>query len=75
MCKDGEKQSTPIGKGRGFRYGLTNQEYYFKSPNEMKLLFKDIPESLKNIIDLVEKIEEYDLVRECFEDFRGGSCS
>jgi len=65
LCvKDGEKQSTPIGKGRGFRYGLTNQEYYFKSPNEMKLLFKDIPESLKNIIELVEKIEEYDLVRE-----------
>ena len=32
LCvKDGEKQSTPIGKGRSFRYGLKNQEYYFKS--------------------------------------------
>jgi len=32
LCvKDGEKQSTPIGRGRGYRYGLPNQEYYFKS--------------------------------------------
>ncbi len=65
LCvKDGEKQSTPIGRGRGFRYGLPNQEYYFKSPNEMKLLFKDIPSSIENILDVVDKIEEYDLARE-----------
>ncbi|MEO0528923.1 MAG: PHP domain-containing protein, partial [Bacteroidota bacterium] len=32
LCvKDGEKQATPIGRGRGYRYGLPNQEYYFKS--------------------------------------------
>ena len=31
LCvKDGEKQATPIGRGRGYRYGLPNQEYYFK---------------------------------------------
>src|SRR5699024_5745644 len=37
LCvKDGEKQSTPIGRGRGYRYGLPNQEYYFKSSEEMK---------------------------------------
>ena len=44
LClKDGEKQSTPIGKGRGFRYGLNNKEYYFKTSNEMKSLFRDHP--------------------------------
>ena len=44
LCvKDGEKQSTPIGRGRGYRYGLPNQEYYFKSAAEMKELFKDLP--------------------------------
>ena len=65
LCvKDGEKQSTPIGRGRGFRYGLPNQEYYFKSPNEMKFLFKDMPNAIKNILDVVDKIDEYDLVRE-----------
>ena len=46
LCvKDGEKQSTPIGRGRGMRYGLPNQEYYFKSAEEMKALFADLPES------------------------------
>ncbi|MDC6350279.1 DNA polymerase III subunit alpha [Zeaxanthinibacter sp. PT1] len=65
LCvKDGEKQSTPIGRGRGYRYGLPNQEYYFKSPEEMKTLFKDLPESILNIADLVEKIEPYDLARD-----------
>ena len=65
LCvKDGEKQSTPIGRGRGFRYGLPNQEYYFKSPNEMKLLFKDIPEAVVNIKELIDKVEEYDLSRD-----------
>ena len=65
MCvKDGEKQSTPIGRGRGFRYGLPNQEYYFKSPNEMKLLFKDLPNSFISVQEIVNKIEEYDLARE-----------
>src|SRR5690606_17989399 len=30
LCvRDGEKKSTPIGRGRGYRYGLPNQEYYF----------------------------------------------
>ena len=30
LCvKEGEKQATPIGRGRGFRFGRRNQEYYF----------------------------------------------
>ncbi len=65
LCvKDNEKQSTPIGRGRGYRYGLPNQEYYFKSAQEMKLLFKDIPEAILNIAGLLDKIEHYELARE-----------
>lgn len=65
LCvKDGEKQATPIGRGRGYRYGLPNQEYYFKSGDEMKQLFKDIPEAITNIRELVEKIEPFQLARE-----------
>ena len=65
LCvKDGEKQSTPIGRGRGFRYGLPNQEYYFKSGNEMKLLFQDLPEIFSNIESLIDKIDVYELSRE-----------
>lgn len=64
LCvKDGEKQQTPIGRGRGFRYGLDNQEYYFKSPDEMKQLFADIPEAILNISELLDKIEPYELAR------------
>ena len=65
LCvKDGEKQSTPIGKGRGYRYGLPNQEYYFKSQNEMKELFSDLPEAIINLKEIYEKVEVYDLNRE-----------
>ena len=65
LCvKDGEKQGTPIGRGRGYRYGLPNQEYYFKSGDEMKALFKDIPEAISNIEEIVNKIEPYELARE-----------
>ncbi len=65
LCvKDGEKQATPIGRGRGYRYGLPNQEYYFKSQDEMKALFEDLPESILNIQEVVDKIESYELARE-----------
>ncbi len=86
LCvKDGEKQGTPIGRGRGYRYGLPNQEYYFKSQDEMKNLFKDLPEAILNIEELISKIESYDLHRDvllpnftipqrflCAEDADGG---
>ncbi len=65
LCvKDGEKQATPIGRGRGYRYGLPNQEYYFKSAEAMKALFHDLPESILNIQEIVDKIEAFDLARE-----------
>jgi DNA polymerase III subunit alpha len=65
LCvRDGEKQTTPIGRGRGYRYGLPNQEYYFKSGDEMKQLFADLPEAISNISEIVDKIEIYDLARE-----------
>lgn len=65
LCvRDGEKQSTPIGRGRGYRYGFNNQEYYFKSSDEMKKLFHDLPEAIVTTEEIVNKIEIYDLSRE-----------
>jgi DNA polymerase-3 subunit alpha len=65
LCvKDGEKQATPIGRGRGYRYGLPNQEYYFKSQDEMKLLFKDLPEAIVSISEIIDKIESFTLARD-----------
>ncbi len=65
LCvRDGEKQTTPIGRGRGYRFGLPNQEYYFKSGDEMKKLFSNLPEAISNIQEIVDKIEIYNLARE-----------
>jgi len=65
LCvRDGEKQATPIGRGRGYRYGLPNQDYFFKSADEMKKLFHDCPEAISNISEIVAKIEIYSLARE-----------
>ena len=80
LCvKDGEKQSTPIGKGRNFRYGLKNQEYYFKSPSDMVQLFQDIPINFK-YFEIVDKVDEFELQREVLlpkfdipEDFQNDS--
>jgi len=65
LCiKDGEMVSTPKGRGRGFRYGLDNDEYYFKSPEEMKRLFADIPEAIINTQEITAKCEHYALARD-----------
>ncbi|MCB4807531.1 DNA polymerase III subunit alpha [Tamlana sp. 62-3] len=65
LCvKDGEKQATPIGRGRGYRYGLPNQEYYFKSSDEMKALFKDLPDAIANTEEILNKIEAFQLARD-----------
>ncbi|MDG1571139.1 DNA polymerase III subunit alpha [Robiginitalea sp. M366] len=65
LCvKEGEKQATPIGRGRGYRFGLPNQEYYFKSSQAMKELFSDLPESILSVAEIVEKIEPFDLARD-----------
>lgn len=65
LCvKDGEKLSTPKGRGRGFRFGFPNQEYYFKSSEEMKALFEDFPEAILNIQEVIDKVEVYSLRRD-----------
>ena len=65
LCvKDGEKQATPIGRGRGYRYGMPNKEYYFKSSDAMKNNFKDVPEAISNIQEVVDKVETFELARE-----------
>ena len=65
LCvKDGEQQGTPKGRGRGYRYGFPNEEFYFKSSQQMQELFADLPEAIDNITALVDKIEPYTLARE-----------
>ncbi|MFN3839397.1 MAG: DNA polymerase III subunit alpha [Cyclobacteriaceae bacterium] len=60
---ENEKLNTPKGSGRGFRYGLSNEEYYFKSQEEMKSLFHDLPEAVYTIREIIDKVEAYTLER------------
>ncbi|WGS82726.1 MAG: DNA polymerase III subunit alpha [Candidatus Karelsulcia muelleri] len=62
LCvKNCQKQSIPIGKGKGFRFGFTNKEFYFKNKLQMYNLFSDIPEAFDNLKELIEKVEVYDI--------------
>ena len=62
--KDGNKLSDPVGRGRGKRFALANDEYYYKSPEEMKALFADVPEAIENIQEVLDKCEGYTLQRD-----------
>ena len=56
--------STPIGKGRDRRFGFPNDEFYFKTQEEMKALFADLPEAITNTAELADKIEPIKLKRD-----------
>lgn len=62
LCvRDGEKKETPIGRGRGTRFGFPNDEFYFKSQNQMRSIFHDVPEAIDNLTEFLEKFEAYGL--------------
>lgn len=60
----GELRDTPIGEGKGYRFGFSNDEFYFKTTEEMLQVFSDIPESLDNTNEIVDKIEPIKLKRD-----------
>jgi len=66
--KDGDFVSKPkkyIGKrGREYRYGLPNDEFYIKSPAEMKALFADLPEAINCTAEIAQQIEGFELARD-----------
>jgi DNA polymerase III subunit alpha len=65
LCvKDGELAETPIGRGRGFRFGFPNDNFYFKPPHEMIASFADLPEAIAETNNIVNKIESYKLGRD-----------
>ncbi len=65
LCIDNNDSiSTPIGKGREKRFGFPNDEFYFKTQEEMKALFADLPEAISNTKELSDKIEDIRLERD-----------
>src|SRR5690606_8177641 len=54
-----------VGKlGREYRFGFPNEEFYLKSPDEMKKLFHDLPEAIEVTNEIVDKVEVYKLTRD-----------
>ena len=65
LCvKDGVLKEVPVGRGRGFRFGFPNDDFYFKSQEEMKELFSDLPDAIATTQEIVDKIVVYDLKRD-----------
>src|SRR6478735_6394629 len=68
----GEKQSTPGFDDfvndevhiRDRRFKFPNNQFYFKTQEEMKKLFHDIPESIDNTNIIVDKVEILNLKRD-----------
>lgn len=60
-----EKQSTPIYREftdddievKNKRFGFYNNEFYFKTTEEMTRLFDDMPEAIDNTNEIVDKVE------------------
>lgn len=64
----GDMQSTPIATdeegGKGYRFGFPNDQFYFKTQAEMGKLFHDLPESLDNTNEIVDKVDVLKLKRD-----------
>jgi DNA polymerase-3 subunit alpha len=68
----GSLQSTPSNKDfsdddvsvKGRRFAFANDQFYFKTTEEMSKLFSDIPQAIDNTNEIVSKIETLDLKRE-----------
>ncbi|MEK9830761.1 MAG: DNA polymerase III subunit alpha, partial [Schleiferiaceae bacterium] len=65
LCvKENEKKATPIGRGRGFRYGFPNDQFYLPTREEMAQRFADAPHLLDALQEISAKVENYVLARD-----------
>lgn len=60
----GLTQNIPIGDGKDFRFGFPNDQFFFKSQEEMGKLFKDVPFALDNTQMLVDSVTSPELTRD-----------
>ena len=69
----GEKQATPVNKGNNMddeashkntRFGFENDQFFFKTTEQMSKVFEDLPESIYNTNEIVDKIQTLKLTRD-----------
>ncbi|SFI65609.1 DNA polymerase III, alpha subunit [Kaistella treverensis] len=62
--KDGEKLSSPVGKGFGKRRGLPSQEFYIKNTEQIKQSFRQFPDAFEAYDEFLVKFEPFTLKRD-----------
>lgn len=68
----GEKKSTPTNKEfsddeaapKNTRFAFYNDQFYFKTTEEMSALFHDLPQAIDNTNEIVDKVQLLDLKRD-----------
>jgi DNA polymerase III subunit alpha len=68
----GEKLATPANREfsdddvitKNTRFGFPNDQFYFKTTDEMSKLFKDLPQAIDNTNEIVDKIDILKLEKE-----------
>ena len=64
----GDLQETPKATdeegGKGYRFGFPNDEFFFKTTSQMEKLFHDLPQSLDNTNEIIDKVSEFSLKRD-----------
>lgn len=69
----GEKKSTPSAKeylddddssSKNRRFAFYNDQFYFKTTDEMSRLFADMPQAIDNTNEIVDKVQLLDLKRD-----------
>ncbi|QCX53827.1 DNA polymerase III subunit alpha [Elizabethkingia sp. JS20170427COW] len=62
--KDGEKLSTPVGRGFGKRKGLNSDQYYIRDREDIKQAFQQYPDAFIAFDEFLNKFESYQLKRD-----------
>ncbi|MBP6184829.1 MAG: DNA polymerase III subunit alpha [Saprospiraceae bacterium] len=60
----GSKMSDPIGEGKGQRFAFSSSDFYFKTQEEMRHLFYDVPEAIDTTVEIYDKVETLNLSRD-----------
>ena len=60
----GSNLDMPKGRGKGKRFAFDNDQFYFKSGEEMARLFHDVPQAIENTMMIADRIETPELERD-----------
>lgn len=64
----GDLKSTPIATdeegGRGYRFGFPNDQFFFRTTEQMGKVFADLPQALDNTNEIVDKVELLKLTKD-----------